>query len=103
MQLHSVNVQLVKVILETDGVGFVEEVDAAGRHILRVVGHHPDDLAGGPRHGLKEFMFTPEQLLPALEGGPEWADVRAEVRDRTQQWDGQEIAVRDSVLVARRA
>ena len=70
---------------------------------LLVVGHHPDDLTGGPRHGLKEFMFTPEQLLPALEGGPAWADVRAEVRDRTQQWDGQEIAVRDSVLVARRA
>ncbi|MFM6850953.1 MAG: FAD-dependent oxidoreductase, partial [Terrabacter sp.] len=33
---------------------------------LLVVGHHPDDLATGLRHGHNTFMFTAEDLLPAV-------------------------------------
>lgn len=68
---------------------------------LLVVGHHPDDVHTGLRHApLPGVMFTPDDLAPALD--PERFDVTAEVRGRTQVKDGVEIAVQDSVVVARR-
>jgi SAM-dependent methyltransferase len=69
---------------------------------LLVVGHHPDDLATGLRHGHRTFMFTPEQLLPAID--PETFEVEvAEVRSRTATGpDGDEVTLGDTVLRARR-
>jgi thioredoxin reductase/SAM-dependent methyltransferase len=69
---------------------------------LLVVGHHPEDLATGLRHGHDTFMFTADQLVPAL---PDDFDVEAsEARPRTQAHPhtGEEIAVADAVLKARR-
>lgn len=68
---------------------------------LLVVGHHPDDLTTGLRHGRAEWLFTPEDLLPALDQAA-W-EVRTEVRERVEGGPGHEpTAVRDSVLLARR-
>ena len=70
---------------------------------LLVVGHHPDDLATGLRHGHNTFMFTAEDLLPAV---PEGFVVEAcEARPRTQlhPHTGEEIAIADAVLMVRRA
>jgi len=70
---------------------------------LLVVGHHPDDMATGLRHGHHSFLFTPESLIPALEDG-EWKIELCEVRSRTtaHPHSGDEVTVRDSVLRARR-
>ncbi len=69
---------------------------------LLVVGHHPDDLATGLRHGRRNFMFTPEDLVPALD--PEaWHIEVLEVRPRAVAGpDGEQVLVSDSVLRARR-
>ena len=71
---------------------------------LLVVGHHPDDLHTGLRHGRPDFMFTPQDLLPALDEG--WEVEVAEVRPRTVHGhdgpDGEPVTIRDSVLRARR-
>lgn len=70
---------------------------------LLVVGHHPDDLMTGLRHGRREFLFTPEELLPALDPD-KWTVEVVEVRGRTMAGsDGQQVPVSDSVLRARRA
>lgn len=75
---------------------------------LLVVGHHPDDLRTGLRHGRAEWLFAPEDLLAALDGDGDAAwDVRTEVRDRLEGGDDHghgeaPTAVRDSVLVAHR-
>ena len=69
---------------------------------LLVVGHHPDDLETGLRHGHTSFMFTAEDLLPAV---PEGFVVEAcEARPRTQlhPHTGEEVAVADAVLKVRR-
>lgn len=69
---------------------------------LLVVGHHPDDLETGLRHGRREWLFTPEDLLPALDLEL-WKVEVAEVRARIETRHGQEgVTVRDSVLRARR-
>jgi len=34
---------------------------------LLVVAHHPRDMATGLRHGHVSHLFTPEDLLPALD------------------------------------
>ena len=69
---------------------------------LLVVGHHPDDLPTGLRHGHRELMFTPEDLVPALDAD-EWEVRVAEVRARTADGpDGAPVVVRDSVLRALR-
>ena len=70
---------------------------------LLVVGHHPEDLATGLRHGHNTFMFTPEELLPAVPDG--FAVEVCEARPRTQAHPhtGEQIAVADSVLRVRRA
>jgi len=70
---------------------------------LLVVGHHPEDLATGLRHGHDSFMFTAEQLLPALP--EDFAVEVCEARQRTQQHphSGEEMTVADAVLRARRA
>ena len=70
---------------------------------LLVVGHHPDDLATGLRHGHHWFLFTPESLIPALEDG-QWEVELCEVRSRTtaHPHSGEQVTVRDSVLRARR-
>ena len=67
---------------------------------LLVVGHHPDDEHTGLRWSLPGVMLTAEELLPAVD--PEEYDVRAEARRRTETRDGEEHAVTDAVLVARR-
>ncbi len=73
---------------------------------LLVVGHDPEDLATGLRHGHRTFLFTAESLLPALDGdgAGEWAVEVCESRPRTQPHPqtGEEIAVADAVLRARR-
>lgn len=70
---------------------------------LLVVGHHPDDMATGLRHGHHSFLFTPQSLIPALEDG-KWEIEVCEARSRTavHPHSGEEITVRDSVLRARR-
>lgn len=68
---------------------------------LLVVGHHPDDLGTGLRHGRAEWLFEPEDLVPALEAAA-W-EVRTEVRERVEAGHGRgPVGVRDSVLLARR-
>ena len=70
---------------------------------LLVVGHHPEDLKTGLRHGHNTFMFTPEELLPAVPEG--FTVVACETRPRTQAHPhtGEQIEVADSVLRVRRA
>ncbi len=69
---------------------------------LLVVGHHPDDLMTGLRHGRRDFLFTPEELLPALDLET-WTVEAAEVRNRMVAGpDGQQVSLTDSVLRARR-
>ena len=72
---------------------------------LLVVGHHPDDVHTGLRHAPqgghgKGVMFTPDDLVPALD--PDRFEIIGEVRGREQVKDGQAIAVQDSVVIARR-
>ena len=75
---------------------------------LLVVGHHPEDLATGLRHGHHTFLFTADSLLPALgdgSGDPAgWEVEVCESRPRTQAHPetGEEIAIADAVLRARR-
>ena len=69
---------------------------------LLVVGHHPEDLSTGLRHGHDSFMFTSEDLVPALPD--DFVVEVCEARPRTQPHPhtGEEIAVADAVLRARR-
>jgi 2-polyprenyl-3-methyl-5-hydroxy-6-metoxy-1,4-benzoquinol methylase len=75
---------------------------------LLVVGHHPEDLATGLRHGHHTFLFTADSLLPALGDGTGdpagWEVEVCESRPRTQAHPetGEEIAIADAVLRARR-
>lgn len=65
-----------------------------------VVGHHPADLATGLRsgHGLPDKLFTPDQVLAALDEG--W-DVRvADAPTRTLTTDRGEMTITDTVVVA---
>jgi len=67
---------------------------------LLVVGHHPADVETGLRWSIGNALFTPEELLPALDDG--W-DVTAEVRERVVPGpEGDPVTVRDSVVLARR-
>jgi thioredoxin reductase/predicted O-methyltransferase YrrM len=69
---------------------------------LLVVGHDPGDLATGLRHGNHSFMHTADQLLPALDD--RWEVEVCESRPRTQAHPqtGEEVAIADAVLRARR-
>ncbi len=69
---------------------------------LLVVGHHPEDLATGLRHGHNTFMFTPEELLPAVPEGFEVEVCEARPRTQAHPHTGEQIAVADSVLRVRR-
>ena len=69
---------------------------------LLVVGHHPDDHATGLRHGHHSFLYTAESLLPALGAEFEVEVCEARTRTQTHPHSGEEVAVRDSVLRARR-
>jgi thioredoxin reductase/protein-L-isoaspartate O-methyltransferase len=69
---------------------------------LLVVGHEPDDLHSGLRHGHVSFMFTAEQLLPALPGDFEVEVCESRPRTQAHPETGQEVAVADAVLKARR-
>lgn len=69
---------------------------------LLVVGHHPEDLKTGLRHGHTTFMFTADELVSAI---PEDFEVEVcEARPRTQAHPhtGEQIDVADAVLRARR-
>ncbi|GAB3038563.1 methyltransferase [Nocardioides flavus (ex Wang et al. 2016)] len=69
---------------------------------LLVVGHAPEDVHSGLRHGHHAFMHTAEDLVPAL---PEDFVVEVcESRPRVQAHpgSGEEVAVADTVLRARR-
>jgi thioredoxin reductase/SAM-dependent methyltransferase len=70
---------------------------------LLVVGHHPADLSTGLRHGHATFMFTPEELRPALDEH-EWEIEVCQARPRTQAHPatGEPMQIQDSVLRARR-
>jgi thioredoxin reductase/SAM-dependent methyltransferase len=69
---------------------------------LLVVGHHPDDLATGLRHGHHSFLFTPDSLLGALDDDFEVEVCETRDRATTHPHSGEELTVRDSVLRARR-
>ncbi len=59
---------------------------------LIVVGHHPDDLMTGLRHGRRKFLVTPEDLMPAvdLEG---WTVEVVGARNRMMAWpDGKQVS-----------
>ena len=87
-----------------DLVGRLASAVAPGGTLL-VVGHHPDDMATGLRHGHHSFLFTAESLLPALDSSPaEWEVEVCETRPRTatHPHSGEEIAISDAVLRARR-
>ena len=66
------------------------------------MGHHPDDLATGMRHGHHSFLFTAESLLPGLPDGFEVVVCEARTRTQAHPHTGEEITVRDAVLRARR-
>ena len=70
---------------------------------LLIVGHHPDDVATGLRHGDRSFLFTPAELTPVLTDG-DWQVEVCEARPRTvtHPGSGDEVTVQDSVLRARR-
>lgn len=68
---------------------------------LLVVGHHPGDLDSGLRWSIGQALFTPDDLLPALDA--EVWEITAEVRERLQAVpDGDPVPVQDSVVLARR-
>ncbi|QIX27499.1 class I SAM-dependent methyltransferase [Nocardioides sp. JQ2195] len=68
---------------------------------LLVVGHHPEDAETGLRWRMNDAMFTPDDLVPALD--PEAWTVLAEVRERSVEGpDRQPVTVRDSVIRATR-
>lgn len=68
---------------------------------LLVVGHHPADVETGLRWSIGGALFTPDELLPALDADG-W-QVTAEVRERAVPGpDGDPVTVRDSVLLAHR-
>lgn len=69
---------------------------------LLVVGHHPADLGTGARHGDPTWLFTAEELVPALD--PDAFELEAvEARTRTGAHpDGGTADFTDAVLRARR-
>ena len=69
---------------------------------LLVVGHHPHDVATGLRGHAVDFMFTAEDLLPALDGDS-WDVEVVEARPREAAGpDGVPVMLHDAVLRARR-
>ncbi|MCY7396181.1 MAG: class I SAM-dependent methyltransferase [Nocardioides sp.] len=67
---------------------------------LLVVGHHPGDVDTGLRWSIGGALFTPEELLPALDTDA-W-DITLEVREREVAGpEGDPVTVQDSVLLAR--
>ena len=70
---------------------------------LLVVGHHPEDLATGLRHGHDSFMFTAEDLLPAVPDGFVVEVCEARPRTQAHPHTGEPVEVADAVLMARRA
>jgi thioredoxin reductase/SAM-dependent methyltransferase len=70
---------------------------------LLLVGHHPSDMhttIGRPH--LQDMFFTPEQLVAELDPKA-WEVLVAEARPRqTNDPDGNEVTIRDTVLRARR-
>lgn len=77
-----------------------EAVEPGGR--LLVVGHHPDDLETGVRrpHG-PALLFTPEQVVAALDPGA-WEVLLADAPTRAHSTPDGPVTVRDSVVLARR-
>ncbi len=72
---------------------------------LLVVGHHPRDMQTGLRRGVRDWMFTAEDLLPALDSSEgAWEVEVCEARPRVQALpdDGGTMTVTDAVLRARR-
>ncbi len=85
-----------------DLVGRLASAVAPGGTLL-VVGHHPDDMATGLRHGHHSFLFTADSLLPALDDSWEVEVCEARPRTAVHPHSGEEIAVSDAVLRARRS
>jgi thioredoxin reductase/2-polyprenyl-3-methyl-5-hydroxy-6-metoxy-1,4-benzoquinol methylase len=72
--------------------------------ILLIVGHHPSDLrTTAHRMHFPDAMFTGEEVAAALDPAA-WEVLAADARPRTAtvDHDGQEVTIRDAVLVARR-
>ena len=69
---------------------------------LLVVGHHPENLATGLRHGHDSFMFTADQLVPALPDGFVVEVCEARARTQAHPETGADVEVADAVLRARR-
>jgi SAM-dependent methyltransferase len=67
---------------------------------LLIVGHDASDAERGIRRPPGEMCFDVNELLSAVPSN--WTAVSAEVRDRTQVIDGEEVTVSDVVLVATR-
>ncbi|MEU5881986.1 class I SAM-dependent methyltransferase [Spirillospora sp. NPDC047279] len=71
---------------------------------LLIVGHHPSDLdTSAGRPAVPDLLYTPEDILERLPVDG-WDVVTAEARSRsTQDHDGNEITIHDSVVRARRS
>ena len=69
---------------------------------LLVVGHHPEDLKTGLRHGHTSFMFTPEELLPAVPDDFVVEVCESRARAQAHPHTGEQIDVADAVLRIRR-
>lgn len=69
---------------------------------LLIVGHHPSDLQTmAHRPPAPDMFYTAEEAATCLDDGG-WDVVVAEARPRTATSDGQEIAIHDTVLRARK-
>lgn len=67
---------------------------------LLVVGHHPDDLASGARHhDHPDLLFPPEQVTALLDPA-EWEIRVADAPVRSMEREGEQVAVRDTVVHA---
>ncbi|GAA3541909.1 hypothetical protein GCM10022222_26980 [Amycolatopsis ultiminotia] len=74
----------------------------APRGTLLVVGHHPADVASAAgRPDMTDLLFTAEEVAETLDGS--WDSAVPDARERTTVGpEGQEVSIRDTVLVARR-
>ncbi|QRP44596.1 cyclopropane-fatty-acyl-phospholipid synthase family protein [Amycolatopsis sp. FDAARGOS 1241] len=79
--------------------GRLAEAVAPGGTLL-IVGHHPSDVEGGHRLDVPDLFFLAEDVAGTLDGM--WESVKTEARERKAVIEGEEVVIRDTVLVARR-
>ncbi|MFI5609604.1 SAM-dependent methyltransferase [Amycolatopsis sp. NPDC051903] len=68
---------------------------------LLIVGHHPTDVEGrAHRPNVPDMFFLAEDVARTLDES--WASVKVEARERMVVMEGEEVVIRDTVLVARK-